>query len=53
MNNTTLIGIAGGSGSGKSTFAQAIASNYNEKEVVIIEQDSYYNDFSNYSLDER
>lgn len=37
-----LIGIAGGSGSGKSTFAEKITSLVNHQDVVHIHQDWYY-----------
>ncbi|MDA8791704.1 uridine kinase [Bacteriovoracaceae bacterium] len=37
-----LIGIAGGSGSGKTTFAQKIIQRSNENNIHIIHQDSYY-----------
>ena len=47
-----VIGIAGGSGSGKTTVVNAIASKLKEK-VVVIPQDSYYNDSSHLPLEER
>lgn len=37
-----LIGIAGGSGSGKTTFAKKIIQRVNEPGVVLLSQDSYY-----------
>ncbi len=37
-----LIGIAGGSGSGKTTFAKKIMSRVNSPDVVLLHQDSYY-----------
>ena len=48
-----LIGIAGGTGSGKTSFAKAISSDFGKSEVVIIEQDSYYCDISNLSFEKR
>jgi uridine kinase len=48
-----LIGIGGGSGSGKTSFARAIAADFAKYDVVLIEQDSYYRDFSNLSFKER
>jgi len=47
-----IIGIAGGSGSGKTTVVQAITSNLKEK-VVVIPQDSYYKDMSHLDPEER
>lgn len=43
-----IIGIAGGSGSGKTTVVKAITENLKEK-VVVIPQDSYYKDSSHLS----
>jgi uridine kinase len=37
-----IIGIAGGSGSGKTTFAQKVVKLVNSSEVVHLHQDSYY-----------
>ena len=48
-----LIGIAGGTGSGKTSVAKAIASDFGKSEVALIEQDSYYKDLSNLTLEER
>ncbi len=49
-----VIGIAGGSGSGKSTVVKEIIKRVpsNEK-VVVIPQDSYYKDQSHLSMEER
>ena len=47
-----VIGIAGGSGSGKTTVVKAITSQLNEN-VVIIPQDSYYKDSSHLPIEER
>lgn len=47
-----IIGIAGGSGSGKTTVVKAIAKTLKEK-VVVIPQDSYYKDSSHLPMEER
>ena len=47
-----IIGIAGGSGSGKTTVVKAITEQLHEN-VVVIPQDSYYKDNSHLPLEER
>ncbi|MBR6001693.1 MAG: uridine kinase [Bacteroidales bacterium] len=47
-----VIGIAGGSGSGKTTVVKAITEHLAGK-VVVIPQDSYYKDASHLPLEER
>lgn len=47
-----VIGIAGGSGSGKTTVVQAIAQRL-QKKVVVIPQDCYYKDSSDLSDEEK
>lgn len=51
--NRIVIGIAGGTGSGKTTVAEAVLSELAEKDIVIIPQDSYYRDRSNLAFEER
>ena len=48
-----LIGIAGGTGSGKTSVAKAIAADFGKPEVALIEQDSYYKDLSDLTFEER
>jgi len=47
-----VIGIAGGSGSGKTTVVNAIVKKLKER-VVVIPQDSYYKDSSHLPMEER
>ncbi len=47
-----VIGIAGGSGSGKTTVVKAITRKLNGK-VVVIPQDSYYKDSGHLPMEER
>ena len=47
-----IIGIAGGSGSGKTTVVRAIANHLKEN-VVVIPQDSYYKDMSHATEEEK
>lgn len=53
MNRPILIGISGGTGSGKSTVAKAIFKSQSEKNIAIIQQDSYYKDQTHLSFEER
>lgn len=48
-----IIGIAGGTGSGKTTVVEQIIEQLPEGEVCIISQDSYYKETSELSYDER
>ncbi len=48
-----LIGIAGGTGAGKTLVAQSIAQDLGSDSVVLIEQDSYYKDLHHIPLGER
>ena len=48
-----IIGIAGGTGSGKTTVVNKIAEQFFAEEVSIISQDSYYYDNGHLSLEER
>ncbi len=48
-----IIGIAGGTGSGKSTVARAIFESIPEKNAAIIEQDCYYKDQSHLAPEDR
>jgi uridine kinase len=48
-----IIGIAGGTGCGKTTVVNKIINELPEGEVGVISQDSYYKDNSSLSYDER
>ncbi|WP_159024103.1 uridine kinase [Formosa sp. L2A11] len=48
-----IIGLTGGTGCGKTTVVNQILNELPEAEVGIISQDSYYNDTSHLSYDER
>jgi uridine kinase len=47
-----IFGIAGGTGSGKSTVARKVADALGDASVAFIEMDSYYRDFSHLSRHE-
>jgi len=53
MKQYILIGIAGGSGSGKTLVAQRIFDELGSDKVIIIQQDSYYKDLGHLSLEQR
>ncbi len=53
MDRPLIIGITGGTGSGKSTIARAIFESIPEANVAIIEQDCYYKDQSHLPAEER
>ncbi len=48
-----IIGICGGTGSGKTTIARQVVERGGEENVILIEQDSYYLNLSEIPLDER
>jgi len=48
-----IIGIAGGTGSGKTTVVNQIVKEFANDDVGVISQDSYYNDNKHLSLAER
>lgn len=48
-----LVGVAGGTGSGKTTVVQTLAQRLGEPRAVVIEHDSYYNPDPQLSFEER
>ena len=48
-----IIGIAGGTGSGKTTVVNKISNQLSKDEVAVLSQDSYYRDSSHLPLEER
>jgi uridine kinase len=48
MKNSLVIGIAGGTGSGKTTVTNKILESLDRERVVVIQHDSYYRDISTY-----
>ena len=48
-----IIGIAGGSGSGKSTVARRVAESLHGASVAFIDMDAYYRNFAHLPMDER
>ena len=48
-----VVGIAGGSGSGKTTVVTNIVSRFQRNQIAVIQQDSYYRDNSHIPPEER
>jgi uridine kinase len=48
-----IIGITGGSGSGKSSIVNAIAEGFDKNQLTVLSQDRYYNPLDHLSSDER
>ena len=48
-----IVGIAGGTGSGKTTVVRKIVERFRKGEVVVIPQDAYYKDNSHIGIDQR
>ena len=51
--NPIVVGIAGGTASGKTTVARKIHEALSPSRVAFLDQDSYYKDLKHLSLDER
>lgn len=48
-----VIGVAGGSGSGKSSVSQGILEHFPNESILVLCQDNYYKDQAHLSFDER
>lgn len=48
-----LIGLAGGTGSGKTSIAETLVQGLGRDKVVVIDQDAYYHDLTRLPLEER
>lgn len=48
-----IIGVAGGSGSGKTSVTRSIRERFSDKSILVLEQDYYYKDQSHLPFEER
>ena len=53
MRKPVVIGVAGGSGSGKTSVTKAIIESFKDHSVLMLEQDYYYKDQSDLPFEER
>lgn len=53
MERPLILGLAGGTASGKTLVARTLVKNLGSRDIVIIEQDSYYRDHADLPLEER
>lgn len=53
FNRPIIIGVTGGSGSGKTSVSRAILNHFPKHAIMMLEQDSYYKDQSDLPFEER
>ena len=53
MKNCILIGVAGGSGSGKTTVANNLVKAFQSEVATLLEQDAYYRELTNMTIEEK
>jgi uridine kinase len=53
MNNCIFVGVAGGSGSGKTTVASNLIKAFKAEDAVLVEQDAYYKELKELPIEER
>lgn len=53
INQPLILGVAGGSGSGKTTVVGKIIENIGKENILLMQHDSYYRDLSHITLEER
>ena len=53
MKNCILIGVAGGSGSGKTTVANNLVKAFQSEVATLLEQDDYYRELNNMTIEEK
>ena len=53
MKKCIFVGVAGGSGSGKTTIAHNLIKAFTDQDAVLMQQDSYYKEIKNKTIDQR
>ena len=53
MTPPVVLGIAGGSGSGKTTVLQQVMDVFGEEQIAVLDHDAYYRDLSHWPPEER
>ncbi|MDC3413299.1 uridine kinase [Aquibacillus sp. 3ASR75-11] len=53
IDKPVVIGVAGGSGSGKTSVTRAICQRFSDKSILVIEQDYYYKNQDHLPYEER
>ena len=53
MKDCIIIGVAGGSGSGKTTVANNLVKAFKAEDAVLVEQDAYYRELLSMSIEEK
>ena len=51
MSDVVVIGVAGGTGSGKTTVAEAIVARIGASRIAYLQHDSYYRDLAGWDQD--
>ena len=52
-NRPVVVAIAGGSATGKTTLARALAASLSDPSPLVVNQDRYFRDFAEYTPEER
>ncbi|MGL4308208.1 uridine kinase [Cetobacterium sp. SF1] len=53
MKNCIFIGVAGGSGSGKTTIAHNLVKAFKAEDAILVEQDAYYKELTGLSIEDK
>lgn len=53
MKDIIFVGVAGGTGSGKTTVARRVLEEFDDGDAIIIEQDAYYKELGGMTIEQR